>query len=63
MGINKDQVAGRLDQAQGKVKEVVGNAIGNKTLEVKGKVQKNIGAAQASIGDAKHDIEKAVDKP
>jgi uncharacterized protein YjbJ (UPF0337 family) len=63
MGINKDQVEGRLDQAQGKIKEVVGNAVGNKTLEVKGNIQKNVGAVQASIGDARHDIEKAVNKP
>jgi uncharacterized protein YjbJ (UPF0337 family) len=63
MGINKDQVEGRLDQAQGKVKEVIGKAFGNKTLEVKGNIQKNVGAVEASIGDARHEIEKAVKKP
>ena len=53
MGINKDQVQGRIEEAQGKVKEVVGKAVGNKDLEVKGNIQKNVGAVQASIGDAK----------
>jgi len=63
MSINKDQVEGRLDQAQGTAREVVGKAIGNKTLEAKGKFQKYAGAVRASIGDATHDIEKAVKKP
>lgn len=60
MGINKDQVEGRLEQAEGTIKEVVGKAVGNKTLEAKGNIQKNVGAVKASIGDLKHDIEKAV---
>ena len=63
MGINKDQVEGRLEQAEGTIKEVVGKAVGNKTLEVKGNIQKNVGAVKASIGDVKNDIEKAVNKP
>lgn len=60
MGINKDQVHGRAEEAQGKVKEVVGKVVGNKDLEVKGNIQKNVGAVQASVGDAKKDIEKTL---
>lgn len=55
MSINKDQVKGRLEEAKGKVKEVVGKVVGNKDLEVKGNIQKNVGAVQASVGDAKED--------
>jgi uncharacterized protein YjbJ (UPF0337 family) len=62
MGINKDQVQGRAEEAQGKVKEVVGKVVGNKDLEVKGNIQKNGGAVQASVGNAKEDIEKTVKK-
>jgi uncharacterized protein YjbJ (UPF0337 family) len=62
MGINKDQVQGRTEEAQGKVKEVVGNAVGDTNLEVKGNIQKNVGAVQASVGDAKENIEKTVKK-
>ena len=51
--MNKDQVKGRVEEAKGKVKEVAGSIIGDKTLESKGKVQKNVGRAQASDGDAK----------
>jgi len=63
MSINKDQVKGRANEVQGKVKEVVGKVVGNKDLEVKGVVQKNIGSVQASVGDAKEDIAKSVKAP
>lgn len=63
MGINKDQVHGRAEEVQGKVKEVVGKAVGNKELEAKGNIQKNIGAVQAKVGDVKEDIKKAVKTP
>ena len=63
MSINRDQVKGRADEASGKVKEVVGKAIGNKTLEAKGNVQKNVGAVQASVGDAKRDMKKSLKTP
>ncbi len=58
MGINKDQVTGRTEEAAGKVKEVIGKVVGDKTLEDKGNLQKNIGAVRASIGDIKADIKK-----
>jgi uncharacterized protein YjbJ (UPF0337 family) len=61
MGINKDQVKGRAEEAQGKVKEVVGHAVGNKDLEARGKMQKDIGAARGKLGDVKEDIKKTVD--
>jgi uncharacterized protein YjbJ (UPF0337 family) len=53
MGINKDQVDGRVKEAAGKVQEVAGRTVGNPTQELKGKVKKNVGAAQAEFGDAK----------
>ena len=60
MGINKDQIKGRTQEAKGKVKEVVGRALGNKSMEVKGNVQKNMGAVRASVGDAKESVSKAL---
>lgn len=54
--MNKDQVKGRLNEAKGKVKEVAGNLVGNKNLEIEGVVQKNIGKAQAKLGDVKSDL-------
>jgi uncharacterized protein YjbJ (UPF0337 family) len=55
MGINKDQVKGRLEEAKGASKQVVGKLVDDKTLEVKGIVQKNLGKAQANFGDLKKD--------
>jgi uncharacterized protein YjbJ (UPF0337 family) len=51
MGINKDQVDGRMKEAGGKVQEVAGRVTGNHTQEVKGAINKNLGAAQAKVGD------------
>lgn len=58
MSINKDQVKGRAEETKGKVKEVIGRVFGNKDLEMKGNIQKNVGAVQATIGDVKEDIAK-----
>ncbi len=59
--MNKDQVIGRVEQATGAIKEAAGKAVGNPTLEVKGKVQKNKGRAQAAVGDIKSDLSAAVE--
>lgn len=62
MGINKDQVKGRTEEAKGKVKEVTGDLVGNEELEIKGKIQKNLGKAQAKAGDVKKDVKDRVAK-
>lgn len=54
--MNKDQVKGRLKEAEGTVKEVTGKVVGNKSLEQKGKVEKAIGKVQAGYGDIKEDL-------
>ena len=56
MGINKDQIKGRVKEAEGKIKEVAGELVGNQTLRAKGKVQGALGEAQAKFGDVKQDI-------
>lgn len=56
MTMNKDQVKGRVKEAQGKVKEVTGKLVGDKTLEAKGNAEKVLGKAQAKFGDVKQDI-------
>src|ERR1700761_8795333 len=59
MGINKDQVDGRLKEAAGKVQEVAGKVTGSTTEQVKGNLKKNLGAAQAELGDVREDANKA----
>lgn len=51
--MNKDQIKGRVEQTKGKVKEIAGKTTGNKSLEVKGTVQKIGGKIKAEYGDAK----------
>ena len=57
--MNKDQVKGRLKEAEGKVKEVTGKVVGNKTLEEKGKVENATGKVQAGYGDLKNEVKKS----
>jgi uncharacterized protein YjbJ (UPF0337 family) len=58
--MNKYQVNGRIDEAKGKVKELVGKVTGNEELEQKGKIQNVSGKVQAGIGDLKKDIKDAI---
>ena len=58
MVMNKDQVKGRIKEAEGKVKEVSGKIVGNKNLEEKGNAQKTVGKVQAGYGDLKDDLKK-----
>jgi uncharacterized protein YjbJ (UPF0337 family) len=60
MSINKDQIKGRVKEAEGKIKEVTGAIVGDKTMEEKGKNKKNLGKVQAKYGDIKHDVKDAV---
>ncbi len=59
MSINKDQVAGRVKEASGKVQETAGKAVGNTQQEIKGAINKTAGAAQAKYGDLKSDLKDA----
>ncbi len=59
--MNKDQVKGRANKVKGKVKEVVGKAVGDRNLERKGKIQNTGGKIQTQYGDLKKDIKKASD--
>ena len=55
MNINKDQVKGGVEEAKGSVKEATGKLVGDKRLEAKGNIQKNLGKVQAKVGDLKQD--------
>jgi uncharacterized protein YjbJ (UPF0337 family) len=59
MSMNKDQVKGRVKEAEGRIKEVAGKLVGNESLEAKGRFQKTLGKAQAKFGDVKKDVKDA----
>ena len=58
MGINKDQVEGRVKEAAGTVQEVAGKAVGSVSQQAKGMTNKVAGAAQAKFGDAKETVKE-----
>jgi uncharacterized protein YjbJ (UPF0337 family) len=56
MSMNKDQVDGRVEETKGTIKEATGKVVGDKTLEAKGNIQKNLGKVQEKFGDVKQDM-------
>ena len=51
--VNKDQVSGKAEQAVGKVKQSVGETLGNEKLANQGVVDQAKGAAKETWGNAK----------
>ena len=49
----KDKIQGKVHQAVGKVKEEIGRAIGNPTLQARGTAEKVAGRVQKKLGDVK----------
>lgn len=63
MGINKDQAEGRVKEVGGKIQEEFGKVTGNKTQQVKGAINKTVGAGQAKLGDVAERNKEADRKP
>jgi uncharacterized protein YjbJ (UPF0337 family) len=51
-----------LHEVEGKINEVAGKVVGDKKLEVKGKVQQIGGEAQAKLGDVKQELKDSSKK-
>ncbi|AWV05269.1 CsbD family protein [Burkholderia sp. JP2-270] len=56
--MNRDQVRGRIAEAKGKLTEMIGRVIGNRSTRMRGKVEQVVGKTQASFGDAKEQFRK-----
>ena len=56
--MNKDQIKGRVKEAEGKLKAAAGAIVGNKRLQAKGKVEQALGKVQATTGDLKNKFQK-----
>lgn len=59
--MDKEHVKGAADKASGAMKEGVGKAVGDKSLEAKGKIDKAKGEAREFVGDVKDAARKADD--
>jgi len=60
---NKAEIKGKINKARGTVKENIGHAVGNRTMETqgaadrrKGSVQETVGKARRKVGDAVKDL-------
>ena len=70
MGLpNKDEIEGKFNKAKGTVKENIGHAVGNRSMENdgaadrrKGDVQETVGTARRKVGDAVKDLGDALRK-
>lgn len=60
--MNNDQVKGRIKQVKGKIKEATGKAVGNRSLEREGTVERTTGKVQSGFGDLKRDVRHAARK-
>jgi uncharacterized protein YjbJ (UPF0337 family) len=58
--MNKDQLAGRMEEAKGNLKEVAGKAVGSEKLEGKGIAEQAAGKVQKTYGDVKERAKDAI---
>ena len=57
--MDKEHVKSAAKKAEGTLKEATGKAVGDKSLEMKGKMDKAEGEVRDKVGDAKDAVDKA----
>ena len=62
MGATSDKIKGNANEAIGKAKQGIGEAVGSDKLQGEGVIQEGKGHAQQAVGDAKQAAKDAVDK-
>jgi len=62
MGATEDKIKGATNEAVGKAKQGVGEAVGSDRLKGEGTVQEMKGKGQKAVGDAKEATKDAVNK-
>ncbi len=58
---NKNERDGNVDQAKGKVKQAVGDLVGNDKLKAEGKVDETVGKAKTAVGGVQKKVGAAVE--
>lgn len=59
--MDKEHVKGAVDKASGAIKEGIGKATGDSSMQAKGKIDKAKGEARETLGDAKDAIKRSDD--
>ena len=54
----RDNAEGKMHQVKGKIKEVVGNLVGDRDLKSEGKVEELGGKVQEKVGEVKKVLDK-----
>ena len=62
MGATTDKIKGATNEAIGKAKQGIGEAVGSEKLQGEGAVQEIKGKGQEALGDAKQATKDAVNK-
>ncbi len=62
MGSTTDEVQGYANQAAGKVKKAVGDAVDSPKMEAEGHVQEAKGRAQVATGKVKDAVKDGIDR-
>ncbi|HEY0330202.1 MAG TPA: CsbD family protein [Rhodopseudomonas sp.] len=62
MGSTTDKIKGAANEAIGKAKQGIGEAVGNERLQGEGALQEAKGHGQKAVGDAKEAVKDAADK-
>lgn len=62
MGSTSDKIKGLANEAAGNVKQAVGKATDDKSLQAEGFAQERKGEAQRAVGEAKDTVKKTIDK-
>jgi uncharacterized protein YjbJ (UPF0337 family) len=62
MGSTADKASGLANEAAGKVKQGIGNAVGSDKLKAEGAAQELKGDAQKATGDAKAAVKDATNR-
>lgn len=60
--MNKDQLKGRVKEAEGKVQKNIGEATGDLSQQAKGLGKEAVGKVQKNVGDARNEAEKKRDE-
>lgn len=60
--MDKDRIAGSAKQAEGKIKEVAGKAMGDEKLKREGQGDQAVGKVQNAVGGVKDAVRDAVNK-
>lgn len=61
--MDKEHLKGAADKASGRVKEGIGKATGDTSMQAKGKLDKAKGEAREFVGDVKDAAQRHDDKP